>query len=208
MVNTELKKVNSILKLRELGLNLHNTVITKDINEALETARKMGRFTIRTDISNRKAGKWKNGTELPFIIQKEELKEAEDINTLKSKLRDLLQQGYTLIIADGIKYDDIQCYNAVGYIDENGYYLVEISTEKVPLRCMYNKEGIFAVEGNIAEGIMGATFYGKVNYDRHNIINDIGDLYTKGIYKKWMEFTRYPIKLGEREDYFVFWEIR
>ncbi len=171
-----------------LGLNLHNTVITQDIHEAMDTVRNFGMFTIRTDCNSSTAGVWKNGTQFPFIVQSKEIENYKDI---ECKIQSLIDSGYALIIADVIKYYNIQIYNAVAYLEENGKFIVEVSTKKVPLRKMYHYDGIFIAEGNICEGVREVDFYGVVDYDKIELLRDMGELYTKGIYKKWIEFTKH-----------------
>lgn len=199
------RKVDGLKNLMRMGLNVHDNVITNNIVEAMDAVRKFGRFTVRTDININTTEGWGNGTQLPFIMQK---RETENTDLIQEQLRDLIYRGYMLIITDGIKHDEIQDYNAVATIYKNGDYKVEVSTKKVPLRKMYSYDGIFIAEGNTCDNVWNTRFYGNVDYDRKSIIKDMQELYTKEIYGRAIEFTKYPIDVGIRKERLVFWQIR
>ena len=73
---------------------------------------------------------------------------------------------------------------------------------------MYKRGNIFIAEGNITDKLRDIQFYGTVNFDKKAILQDIQYLYTKEIFNKWIEFTRYPIRVGINNEKFVFWQIR
>jgi len=197
------KKVMSILKLQQLGLNMHNTVITKDLDYAMATILDWkGIFSLRTDSTFRTE-------DLPFIFSTEEIlsKNDERYKAFLQEVEGFLEKGYCLIIADGIKHDPIQSYNAVLNIKPNGDFKIEISTEKIPLRKMYNGNTYY-LKGNITEKIRYLETSGKQCYDKNLILRDVSELYKHKIFNKDIEFTKYPINLGMKNDEFVFWQIR
>lgn len=202
-----MNKINSIRSIQQLKLNTHNTVITKSLAEALNTIKEFSQFTVRTDADRYEGLTWGNGSDLPFYMQPEPL---DDVRYLwfKNEFTKLLDAGFYLIIANGIKYDNIQCYNAVVRLQSNGDFKADMSVRKVPLRKMYQYGDMFGAIGNIADELSEVFWMKQTPYDRHDIVRDMGLLYTYEIYNKDIELTRYPMKVGTLNDYFVFWQIR
>lgn len=205
MFDSRYSKIASILKIKNQGLNIHNTVISEKVEEILKVAKDYGMFTIRTDRVTKWEKGWEGKSEFPFIVQDTPTNNYEQ---LENKLNQLVSEGFVFIISDGIKYDKIQDYNAVAILKVNGDFRIEASTEKVPLRYMYKRGNIFIAEGNITDKLRDIQFYGTVNFDKKAILQDIQYLYTKEIFNKWIEFTRYPIRVGINNEKFVFWQIR
>lgn len=193
------EKTNSMERLRSMGLNRHNTLISKNPNEILLAAGDMQRFTIRTDSREIRS-------ELPFYMQKLPLTETGD-----KKLQDFLEAGlnenFAFIIADGIRHDEIQLYNGVAMLTINGDFSLEMSTAKVPLRKMYNHPTFF-LSGHLTDRLHHLYCKGLHQYPKGDLLKDMMDLYQLGIFNKYVEFTKYPVKLGELNDQYVYWEVR
>lgn len=200
-----LKKIRSIEEIHELGLNTHNMTITRDFFEAMDAVVRYKRFTIRTDKHSYNIGHWDTGGDLPFFMQKEDV---QDISKYEALLSKLIEQEYYLIITDGIRYDDIQEYNAVVKIQKDGQFETEMSIAKVPLRKMYNYDGLFGATGNIADTIRDIEWFGVQLYDKKQTLLDVQHIYEMGIYNRVMELTKYPIKLGVKHDNFIYWQLR
>jgi hypothetical protein len=193
------EKIESINRLSAMGLNRHNMVISKDPTEILLAALRMDQFTVRTD------GK-EQVTDLPFYVQEEPLHK-EGFSRLTRFLSNGAKRDYAFIIADGIRYDPIQLYNGVVNIKRDGRFMLEISTKKVPLRHMYDGS-TFGMIGKLGDRIRDMECIGPYQYPKKELIEDIFNIYQFGIFGKDIEFTRYPIPLGEKKECFVFWQIR
>ena len=170
------EKVESIKRLKAMGLNMHKTVISEDAEEIEAIAKNWQRFSIRTDGLHRLR-------DMPFFMQKEYLDKTGDAD-LKKFLKQGMQDDLCFIIADGIKHDDIQLYNGVARISPNADFSLEMCTAKVPLRKMYGYP----------------TF--------KTLMRDLLDLYGLQIWGKYIEFTKYPVPIGEGASPYVFWEVR
>lgn len=193
------EKVESIKRLKAMGLNMHKTVISEDVEEIEAIAKSWQRFSIRTDGLHRLR-------DMPFFMQKEYLDKTGDAD-LKKFLKQGMQDDLCFIIADGIKHDDIQLYNGVARISPNADFSLEMCTAKVPLRKMYGYP-TFNLTGNLADGLRSCSMLGDVQISPKSLMRDLLDLYGLQIWGKYIEFTKYPVPVGEGASPYVFWEVR
>ena len=127
MFDSRYSKIASILKIKNQGLNIHNTVISEKVEEILKVAKDYGMFTIRTDRVTKWEKGWEGKSEFPFIVQDTPTNNYEQ---LENKLNQLASEGFVFIISDGIKYDKIQDYNAVAILKVNGDFRIEARQKK------------------------------------------------------------------------------
>lgn len=207
MILLGFKKIDSIKRLDEIGLNIHNTVITNNIELAIQTVISYSIFSVRTDTYDYSNIAWGDGQDLPFYFQDEAVSNFQVLK-YKELFQRLIEAGFYLIISDGQKYDTVQSYNAVLDIKRNGDFRIEASTKKVPLRMMYKLDGLFYVQGNIADKIRDMQWFKVQEYSKHDIVQDIQEIYTYGVYNRELEFTRYPVNVGKNQKRFAFWQIR
>lgn len=182
-----------------MGLNRHNTVISKDPTEIFLAALRMEQFTVRTD------GK-EQVTNLPFYVQDEPLHE-EGFSRTTRFLSNGVKKNYAFIIADGIRYDPVQLYNGVVNIRRDGRFMLEISAKKVPLRYMYDGS-TFSMTGKLGDRMRDMECIGPYQCPKKELVDDIFSLYQYGIFGKDIEFTKYPTAVGEKSECYVFWQIR
>lgn len=198
-------KIEAINKIRKLKLNIHNTVITDDLDELDKTVKCYNYMcSIRTD---REKGVTK---ELPFYL----ISCIDDYIKIKDKLKLNKQDSMIFIISNGHQYDDKLRYNLVVSFDKSGEFVLEYNATNVPLRHMYRyPDDMVYVEGNINETVASL----RVANKEHNKINvrEVGeiiasiylDIYNKGLWDRNLEVSVYSEDCGELNKEYVYWEI-
>lgn len=189
------KKIESLKKIKERGLNTHRFVLPNSKDEFIGVLNSLEHCTIRTD--------HKDKTEqLPFYVYNN-----DNIETIEKIWGEIEKEEYKTIVSDGIKYDNIQEYNIVTKIQKNGDFIFEASALKIPLRNMYKYDMTLCI-GNICEEL---TEWNRIKtvlgLDLTRIRRDLNEIYSFGIYDRWLEITKYPINVGEQEKKFVFWQV-
>lgn len=198
------KKIKSIEKLDCLGLNHHLMCITRNVEEALEFAKKHPKGSIRTD--------WvvESGYNLPFYVYET----FEEFLELVPKLQQDTKNGLVLIISNGHAYDDHLRYNLVCSIDRDGMCKAEWSVKQVPLRHMYRyPEDLVSICGHIDERLGNWKICNReanaVNL--REIYNRIQELFLgveeKRLYEKELEISVYRVPCGVQDTDMVFWEL-
>lgn len=191
--------------MRDMGLNIHNFTIPECYMEFAYAVLNRGKCTIRTDHA------WKTD-DLPFYV----ISITEENNTIGKFIEDRVsdiwdiayQEGYKLIISDGIKFDPIQEYNMTVKLEKNGDFIFEASELKIPLRHMY-RHPLLSCCGNVADDVRGwHIFNQRFGLDRISIKKDLELLYTYEFFGKWLEITKYPEGVGTKNENIIFWQIR
>lgn len=198
-------KIEAINKIRKLKLNIHNTVITDDLDELDKTVKYYNYIcSIRTD---REKGVTK---ELPFYL----ISSIDDYIRIKDKLKLNKQDSMIFIVSNGHQYDDKLRYNLVISFDKNGEFALEYNATNVPLRHMYRyPDEMIYVEGSINETVASW----RVTNKEHNKISirEVGeiiasvylDIYNKGLWDRNLEVSVYSKVCGELNKEYVYWEI-
>jgi hypothetical protein len=190
-------KIKSLQSIVDKGLNVHKFYIPDTYQEYSHLIEKLKFCTIRTDHAI-------ITEDLPFYIfnsSKDTIQKMNDI------WNDCLTKEYKLIISDGIQYDNVQEYNLVTKIQENGDFIFEASELKIPLRHMY-RHPLLSCSGNIADEISQWEVYNaRYGINKINIKQDLLTLYDYQIFDKWLETTKYPIPVGTQNTNIIFWQI-
>lgn len=198
-------KVESLKRIQRLGLNIHNTIITDDLEEVDRTVSKYRYMcSIRTD---KKTGIAKD---LPFYL----ISTKDDYLKIKEKLKKNKLDKIMFIVSNGHQYDDSLRYNMVVYFERNGDFRLEYNAINVPLRHMYRyPEEMINIEGNINETVASW----KVENKEHNKINirEVGriaasvymEVYSKGLWDRNLEISVYDRECGELMKEYIYWEI-
>jgi len=190
-------KITSLNKIVDMGLNVHKFYIPNNLDEFKTICNEFEFCTIRTDHRDR-------SEDLPFYLYDK----SKDSKNRLNQIWDETQQGeYKLIIANAIQFDNIQEYNMVIKIQENGDFIFEASELKIPLRKMY-EHPLLSCEGNIVDKPSRWKIYNnREALNKNTINNDLLTLYNFEIFNKWLEVTKYPIPVGIQNDKIVFWQI-
>ena len=193
-------KIESLNNIVKLNLNVHQFYIPETYEEYRSLIDKFGFCTIRTD------HKFKS-EDLPFYIFNKQKDSEEDLDLIWDEAQG---KQYKLIISDGIKYDNIQKYNMVMKIQNNGDFIFEASDLKIPLRHMYRYPSkLLSCTGNLSDGIhLWHIFNKRYGIDKLIIKRDLLTLYNCGLFDNWLEVTKYPIPVGMKNENLVFWQIK
>lgn len=190
-------KIASLKNLVNMGLNVHEYCIPESQSEFLDCLCKFQFCTIRTDHAEQSQN-------LPFYVfdlNKDGIKKGYDI------WAESCVCNYKLIVANGIKYDNIQIYNMATKLNANGDFIFEASDLKVPLRHMY-RYPLLSCSGNISDKIHNWDIYNQLyGLNKSNIKKDLEELYCHNIFNKWLEVTKYPITVGTQNRDIIFWQI-
>lgn len=194
-------KIESLNSIVKLNLNLHQFYIPETYEEYIKLTNEFELCTIRTDhkyISE----------DLPFyIFDKQKEQDDEYLDLIWNEAQG---QQYKLIISNGIHYDKFQKYNMVVKLQKNGDFLFEASDLKIPLRHMYrHPASLLSCTGNLSEGIhLWHMFNKRYGINKLFIKKDLLTLYNYGLFDTWLEITKYPIKVGTKNEDIVFWQLR
>jgi hypothetical protein len=198
------KKIESLQRIKQLGLNLHNFFIPESFKEFLNLAFKLRHFTIRTDAEY-------ISQDLPFFIVN-----IEEIDMVHSHLLDIWNKikdkDCKAILSDGIKHDKVQVYNMCINLQKNGDFILEASHLKIPLRKMYAfPNDLLSCVGNICESPIHWLYENKTYMiNRYNLWKDIVNLYANYneiLFNNWAEITKYPKNVGIQNKDIVFWQL-
>lgn len=198
-------KVESLKKIRKLGLNIHNTIITDDLSILEDMIKKYDYVcSIRTD---KEYGITKD---MPFYL----INGQDDYKRVKSNLALDKKEDMMFILSNGHQYDDRLIYNMVVSFEKDGKFTCEYSVKNVPLRHMYRyPRDIIYIEGNINETVASWDIKNK----EHNKINirligeRVAQIYMethdKGLWDRNLEISVYREKCGELNKDHVYWEV-
>lgn len=200
-----LNKIESLKRIKRLGLNIHNTVFTNDLEVIKRVVQEYNYMcSIRTD---KEQGVTKD---LPFYL----ISSKDDYERVHDKLALNKKEGMVFIVSNGHQYDTSLRYNMVVSFERDGSFDIEYSPINVPLRHMYRyPEEMVYIEGNINETVASW----KVNNKEHNKINirDVGkevasiymEIYNKNLWDRNLEVSVYDKKCGELGMEHVYWEV-
>ena len=184
------RKTKCLDELVSEKLNVFEYKEIKKYDDLIEYSKSNEIFTIRFDSE-------KVIHNLPFYKYNNDL-------DLKKIFDEATSIGCTLLCSNGYKYDKDLIFNFVIDIDSNNDYILELSSQKVPLREMYkNKTTI--IKGNIFDD--GYHVYQKNDEFSIRDINTIIDFVINNEIKyKYIEGTMYPINVGIYNKKMIIWQ--
>lgn len=193
------KKLKSLTKLEEMGLNTFPIWIPRTSQELLRIVKMAGKVTIRFDSVD------ENANDLPFYILQENW-ESLDFSC-DQIFKEAYKSGCILLVSNGIHFDSAQKYNLVAKINKNKDFVVEACAEKVPLRKMYSYP-LLSLAGNLNDKIHDwNVISGIYGIDRRQIKELLLELYDLGLTEHWIECTVYRHPVGKKNQPIVFWQI-
>lgn len=194
-------KYRNLQKLYNDKINVHEFIEVNNLSDLIDYATKNDRFSIRFDREADYHG-------LPFYkyAAADYTPEAGE-KYLHDIAHEAEKLNCTMICANGHMYDNIQICNFVIKINEQYDFMLEWSTEKVPLRDMYQYKTSI-LQGNIKDLIKDMQWENKLdNKIEESQVEEILSWALKtGYLNKNIEATLYPVKVGLWNEKIVCWQ--
>ncbi len=196
------KKYDSLNRLREAGINVHEYQSLSSLEELEEYAHQNLSFSIRFDRDT-------NYHQLPFYTYDEinfSLEEREAY--LKRIAEEAASLDCTMLVSNGHQYDAIERCNFVMRIESDSSFLLEYGTTKVPLRNMYEYPTSI-IRGTLSDEVKNMDWINKEKNDLtvkevEEILSWVMRLQIKN---KTIEGTLYEKPVGVKKEKIVCWQI-
>lgn len=197
------KKLKSLKELQKNRFNIFTCVVLDPMKDDASTlgliAFLYDKVTVRFD------SEIETMDDLPFYIL--------DADSGMSKCKEIMDKAKTLncilIVSAGINDDCKMKYNLVYKVNNDGSFMLEASTLKVPLRHMYNSlDGRVVISGNIFEEIQDwqSLGYGVDRRELRDII--VTAYFNEHLVNKWVECSVYREDVGGLKENIIYWQVR
>lgn len=197
------KKLKSLKELQKNRFNIFTCVVLDPMKDDASllcmVAFLLERVTVRFD------AEIETMDDLPFYIL--------DADSGMSKCKEIMDKAKMLncilIVSAGINDDCKMKYNLVYKVNNDGSFMLEASTLKVPLRHMYNSlDGRVVIYGNIFEEIQDwqSLGYGVDRRELRDII--VTAYFNEHLVNKWVECSVYREDVGGLKENIIYWQVR
>lgn len=197
------KKLKSLKELQKNRFNIFTCVVLDPMKDDASTlgliAFLYDKVTVRFD------SEIETMNDLPFYI----LEADSGISKCKEIMDKAKMLNCILIVSAGINDDCKMKYNLVYKVNNDGSFMLEASTLKVPLRHMYNSlDGRVVIYGNIFEEIQDwqSLGYGVDRRELRDII--VTAYFNEHLVNKWVECSVYREDVGGLKENIIYWQIR
>ncbi len=189
-------KAKNLQKLLDDKVNVHRYVEINQYDDLLKYSENHPHFSIRFDRDLKEKG-------LPFYVYDEEEHLHDRELFLKKICQEMKELDCSLICSDGHQFDQNLKFNFVIDIDKEYNFILELSSNKVPLRLMYQYKTTI-IRGNL----LSNKYDYFLNDNKEYNVEDIEYLlfYLLDKKYKYVEGTMYNKKVGMLNDYIVIWQ--
>ncbi len=197
------KKYDSLNHLVALGINVHDFELKHNLQELQEYEKRNASFSIRFD-------REEHYHQLPFYTYDRSSFTNEE--TKNAYLSNIAEEAFLLhcdmLCSNGHRYDHQQICNFVIRIEQDHTFTLEWSTQKVPLRNMYEYP-TSCLTGQIEDNLKNMNWVNaKENPISEELLESILLWAMKvNVIGSSLEGTLYPIEVGIRKEKIACWQL-